>query len=107
MQAAAAEALTIRVIFAAVKTAETPTALITAVVAKAEVLAVARSATRLSPGATIQIRYTTRTEKRPMAGPSPVSVLSDGERCSAFLSKATDGDSYQPAAGGRTFESVR
>ena len=72
---------------------------------KAEVQKVERSATKLAPGATIEIRYSQRHYSQPIAGPSEVPALKEGQVCPAYLSG--DGKTYSPAAGGYSFETVR
>jgi hypothetical protein len=71
----------------------------------AEVQKVERSATKLTPGATIEIRYSQRHYSQPMVGPSEVPALKEGQVCPAYLSG--DGKIYSPAAGGYSFETVR
>lgn len=70
----------------------------------AEVRKVHRSATKLTPGAVIQIRYSQRHYSQPIAGPSEVPALKEGQVCPAYLSG--DGRVYSPAAGGYSFETV-
>jgi hypothetical protein len=70
----------------------------------AEVQTVRRSATKLAPGAVIQIRYSQRHYAQPIAGPSEVPALKEGQVCPAYL--AGDGKVYSPAAGGYSFETV-
>jgi hypothetical protein len=72
---------------------------------KAEVEKVERSATKLSPGALIEIHYTQTHYKEPMVGPSEVPALKEGQVCPAYL--AGDGKIYRPAGGGYSFETVR
>jgi hypothetical protein len=72
---------------------------------KAEVEKVERSATKLSPGAVIEIHYTQTRYSRPIVGPSEVPSLKEGQVCPAYL--ARDGNTYSPAAGGYSFETVR
>jgi hypothetical protein len=72
---------------------------------KAEVEKVERSATKLSAGAVIEIRYTQTHYKQPITGPSEVPALKEGQVCPAYL--AGDGKTYSPAAGGYSFETVR
>jgi hypothetical protein len=72
---------------------------------KAEVQKVERSATKLAPGATIEIRYSQRHYSQPIVGPSEVPALKEGQVCPAYLSG--DGKTYSPAAGGYSFETVR
>ena len=71
---------------------------------EAEVQKVNRSASKLTPGAVIQIRYAQRHYWQPMAGPSEVPALKEGQVCPAYLSG--DGKVYSPAAGGYSFETV-
>jgi hypothetical protein len=72
---------------------------------KAEVQKVERSATKLAPGASIEIRYSQRHYSQPIVGPSEVPALKEGQVCPAYLSG--DGKTYSPAAGGYSFETVR
>jgi hypothetical protein len=72
---------------------------------KADVQKVERSATKLEPGTTIEIRYSQRHYSQPMVGPSEVPALKEGQVCPAYLSG--DGKTYSPAAGGYSFETVR
>jgi hypothetical protein len=72
---------------------------------KAEVRKVERSATKLAPGATIEIRYSQRHYSQPMVGPSEVPALKEWQVCPAYLSG--DGKTYSPAAGGHSFETMR
>jgi hypothetical protein len=72
---------------------------------KAEVQKVERSATKLAPGAAIEIRYSQRHYSQPIVGPSEVPALKEGQVCPAYLS--ADGKTYSPAAGGFSFETVR
>lgn len=71
---------------------------------EAEVQKVERSATKLNPGAVIQIRYSQRHYSQPIAGPSEIPALKEGQVCPAYLSG--DGKIYTPAAGGYSFETV-
>lgn len=72
---------------------------------EAEVQKVERSASKLTKGAVIQIHYTQRHYSQPIAGPSEVPALKEGQVCPAYL--AGDGKVYSPAAGGYSFETVR
>jgi hypothetical protein len=72
---------------------------------KAEVQKVERSATKLAPGTTIEIRYSQRHYSPPMVGPSEVPALREGQVCPAYL--AAEGKTYSPAAGGYSFETMR
>jgi hypothetical protein len=71
---------------------------------EAEVHKVSRSASKLAPGAVIEIRYAQRHYAQPIAGPSEVPALKEGQVCPAYLSG--DGKVYSPAAGGYSFETV-
>lgn len=73
-------------------------------IVEAEVQKVERSATKLTPGAIIEIRYAQRHYSQPIAGPSEVPALKEGQVCPAYL--AADGKIYSPAAGGYSFSSV-
>ena len=72
---------------------------------KADVQTVERSATKLTPRATIEIRYSQRHYSQPIVGPSEVPALKEGQVCPAYLSG--DGKTYSPAAGGYSFETIR
>jgi hypothetical protein len=72
---------------------------------KAEVQKVERSATKLAPGMTIEIRYSQLHLSRPVVGPNEVPSLKEGQVCPAYLSG--DGKMYSPAAGGHSFDTVR
>jgi hypothetical protein len=74
-------------------------------IVKADVQKVERSATKLAPGVTIEIRYAQRHYSQPMVGPSEVPALKEGQVCPAYLSG--DRKTYSPAAGGYSFETVR
>ena len=71
---------------------------------KAEVEKVERSATKLLPGAVIEIHYTQTGHSPPIVGPSEVPALKEGQVCPAYL--AGDGKIYSPAAGGYSFDTV-
>ena len=106
MQAKSPERLTIKV--KSVKTEERDESerKLIAVTAEAEVVEVERTASELKAGQTIRIRYTHTDYKQPIAGPSQVPILREGETYPAFLSKSKEGDTYSPAAGGYSFEVV-
>jgi hypothetical protein len=72
---------------------------------KAEVEKVERSATKLSPGAVIEIFYTQTPHSQPITGPSEIPALKEGQVCPAYLSR--EGLIYSPAAGGYSFQTVR
>src|SRR5687768_1994966 len=71
---------------------------------EAEVQKVHRSASKLTPGTVIEIRYAQRHYDQPIAGPSEIPTLKEGQVCPAYLSG--DGKIYSPAAGGYSFETV-
>ncbi len=106
MQAKSPERLTVKV--KSVKTVERdePERKLVDVTVEAEVTAVERTASELKAGQTIRIRYTHTDYKQPMAGPSQVPILREGETYPAFLGKNKEGDTYAPAAGGYSFEVV-
>jgi hypothetical protein len=70
----------------------------------AEVQKVTRSGSKLTPGTVIEILYSQRHYSQPIAGPSEVPALKEGQVCPAYLSG--DGKVYSPAAGGYSFETV-
>lgn len=104
-QEKAPEALVIKI--KSVKTSERaePRAKVIEFIVEAEVEKVERSATKLAPGAIIKIVYSRSEHFQPIAGPSEIPGLKEGQRCPAYLSR--DGDIYSPAAGGYSFETVR
>ncbi|HEY9282817.1 MAG TPA: hypothetical protein VIP46_05135 [Pyrinomonadaceae bacterium] len=106
MQAKSPERLTIRVKSVRTEERDESERKLVAVTAEAEVVEVARTASELKPGQTIRIRYTHTDYKQPMAGPSQVPILREGETYPAFLRKNKEGDTYAPAAGGYSFEVV-
>jgi hypothetical protein len=71
---------------------------------EADVQKVERSATKLTTGATITIRYSRREYFQPIVGPSEIPTLKQGQTCLAYLS--AEGKTYGPAAGGQSFVSV-
>jgi hypothetical protein len=77
---------------------------------QAKVLKVEQSLTGLKPGAEVVISYTERDlVNRPLsAGPPPtgarpVPILERGSVYPAFLNRASNGKSYEPAAYGESF----
>jgi hypothetical protein len=72
---------------------------------EAEVEKVERSASKLAPGAMIKIVYSRSEHFQPIAGPSEIPALKEGQVCPAYL--AGKGDMFSPAAGGYSFETVR
>ena len=101
----APEALVIKV--KSVKTSERtePRAKVTEFMVEAEVEKVERSATKLAPGAIIKIVYSRSEHFQPIAGPSEIPALKEGQVCPAYLSR--EGATFSPAAGGYSFETVR
>ena len=67
---------------------------------------VARTSRDLKPGAAIKIFYTQRRYTRPLAGPSEVPTLKEGEVRPAYLSWNKETEVYSPAAGGYSFTKV-
>jgi hypothetical protein len=106
MQAKSPERLTIKVKSVKTEERDEPERKLIAVTAEAEVVEVERTASGLKPGQTIRIRYTRTEYKEPIAGPSQVPILREGETCPAFLGKNKDADTYAPAAGGYSFHAV-
>src|SRR3712207_947968 len=106
MQAKSPERLTIKVRTVKTEERDESERKLVAVAAEAEVVGVERTATELKPGQTIRIRYTRTDYKQPIAGPSQVPVLREGQTCPAFLRKDKEGDAYAPAAGGYSFKVV-
>ena len=106
MQAKSPEHLTIKVRTVTTEERDESERKLVAVTAEAEVVEVARTASELKPGQTIRIRYTHADYKQPIAGPSQVPILREGETYPAFLSKSKEGDTYAPAAGGYSFQLV-
>lgn len=66
------------------------------------VQAVVRSASGLKPGQTIRIAYT--HHQIPPPGPSQTPILRAGKTYPAFLERKAGQTSYNPAAGGYSFE---
>lgn len=106
MQAKSPERLTIKVKSVKTQERDEPDRRLIDVTVEAEVTEVARTASRLKPGQSIRIRYTHSDFKQPMAGPSQVPILREGETYPAFLGKDKGGDAYAPAAGGYSFQVV-
>ena len=106
MQAKSPERLTIKVKSVKTEERDEPERKLISVTAEAEVTAVERTASQLKPGRAIRIRYTRSDYKQPIAGPSQVPILREGETYPAFLSKNKEGDAYAPAAGGYSFQVV-
>jgi hypothetical protein len=71
------------------------------IVATAKVTKVGKSASGLTAGTELTIKYSVPSTPIPGA---PPSVVKKGQRCSAFLRKAKDGDHYEPAAASGTFD---
>ncbi len=106
MQAKSPERLTIKVKSVKREERDEPERKLVAVTAEAEVTGVERTASGLKTGQTIRVRYTHTEYKQPVAGPSQVPILREGETYPAFLSKNKEGGAYSPAAGGYSFEVV-
>ena len=67
---------------------------------------VARTARDVKPGAIIHIFYTQRRQSQPIAGPSEVPTLKEGEVRPAYLTYDKETQVYAPAAGGFSFTKV-
>lgn len=105
-QQASPEALVIKV--QSVKTTETkrPGHTVVANTVEAVVENVARTKTNLKSGTKIKIVYTQRRSEQPVAGPSEVPSVKEGEVRPAFLAWSKEADAYSPAAGGYSFDRV-
>ena len=66
----------------------------------------AKTAKGIKPGALIKILYTQRKSNRPIAGPSEVPTLKEGEVRPAYLAWDKEAEVYSPAAGGYSFTKV-
>src|SRR6476620_973392 len=86
----APEALVIKV--KSVKTSERtePRAKVIEFTVEAEVEKVERSATKLAPGAIIKIVYSRSEHFQPIAGPSEIPALKEGQTHPAYLSRQGD-----------------
>ncbi len=106
-QKASPEALVIKV--RTVKTKETrrPDHTLIANTVEAVVENVARTATNLKSGTAITIEYTQRRHDQPIAGPSEVPSLKEGEVRPAYLAWSKEANAYAPAAGGFSFSQVQ
>ena len=67
---------------------------------------VARTARDVKRGSLIRIFYTQRRYNQPVAGPSDVPTLKEGEVRPAFLSWDKETEVFSPAAGGFSFTKV-
>ncbi len=105
-QAAAPEVLVIKVRSVTTKETQRADYKLIANTVEAVVEHVARTARDLKPGAVIQIFYTQRRYNQPMAGPSEVPTLKEGEVRPAYLSWDKETEVYSPAAGGYSFTKV-
>ena len=105
-QQKAPESLVIRV--RSVKTRETdePRRVRVDVEVEARVERVVRSKTGLRVGDAIRISYVHSRHKEPIAGPSEVPILKEGEKYPAYLSRDGREKKYIPAAGGFSFRKV-
>ena len=103
-QEKATEALVIKV--RSVKTHVTKEARVTRteLTIEAEVEKVERSATKLVPGGVIKIYYERNEYAQPIAGPSEIPVLKEGQVYPAYVEHL--GNIYTPAAGGFSFATV-
>jgi hypothetical protein len=105
-QAAAPEVLVIKVRTVTTKETQRPDHKLVSNTVEAVVEHVARTARDLKPGAVIQIFYTQRRYHQPMAGPSEVPSLKEGEVRPAYLAWDKETEVYSPAAGGFSFTKV-
>ena len=105
-QAAAPEVLVIKVRSVATKEIERSDHKLIANTVEAVVEHVGRTSTGLKPGAVIRILYTQRRYAQPIAGPSEVPSLKEGEVRPAYLSWQKESEVYSPAAGGFSFTKV-
>ena len=105
-QAAAPEVLVIKVRSVVTKATDRPDHKLIANTVEAVVEHVARTTTGLKPGAVIKIVYTQRRYEKPLAGPSEVPTLKEGEVRPAYLSWQKETELYSPAAGGFSFTKV-
>jgi hypothetical protein len=101
----APEALVILVRSVKTRESREPTVKRTEAMIEAEVKKIERSATKLVPGAIIKIVYSRIEHSQPIVGPSEIPVLKEGQIYPAYLSH--EGETYAPAAGGYSFETVR
>ena len=106
-QQASPEALVIKV--RAVKTKETRRSDHTVIANTVEAVVenVARTATNLKSGTAITIEYAQRRYEQPIAGPSEVPTLKEGEVRPAYLAWNKEAEAYAPAAGGYSFTKVQ
>lgn len=104
-QEKAPEALVIKVRSVKMREVREPKVTRTEVTVEAEVEKVERTATKLTPGAVIKIYYERNEYAQPIAGPSAIPVLKEGQVCPAYLERL--GLIYAAAAGGFSFETVR
>lgn len=77
----------------------------TSVVVTARVVDVERSASGLTRGKVVTIRYTHMRHDQAIAGASQIPILTRGETRSAFLVKIERG-TYRPCAGGYSFDKL-
>lgn len=101
----APEALVIKVRSVKTREVKQPKVTRTELTIEAEIQKVERSATKLTPGSVIRIYYERNEYAQPIAGPSEVPVLKEGQVYPAYLERV--GFIYAPAAGGYSFETVR
>jgi len=102
MQDDAAEQVTIEAV--TVRKGFAPFRRTRAITVSARVVAVSRSATGITVGDTITIRYEHFNPPRGWVGPRPIPILRTGTRYPAFLSWDATEETYRPAARGASFE---
>jgi hypothetical protein len=105
-QAAAPEVLVIKVRSVTTKETQRLDHKLVANTVEAVVEHVARTARDVKPGTVITIFYTQRRYERPLAGPSEVPSLKEGEVRPAYLAWDKETEVYSPAAGGYSFTKV-
>jgi hypothetical protein len=106
-QQQAAESLIIKVLSVTTVESDEPNRKKIAVTVKAQVQKVERTKSGLKPGDDIGISYVHSRYKEPLAGPSEIPVLEQGDVCPAFLARDGEGKTYKPVAGGYSFKAVK
>lgn len=106
-QAKAPEALVVKIRAVRIGETEEPRRQRVDVTIEARVEQVTRSQTDLKPGAVIRIVYAHYKYKEPIAGPSEVPILEEGQTYPAYLTKEESTKTYAPAAGGYSFRTVK
>jgi hypothetical protein len=74
---------------------------------EAQVEQVIHSQTGLHAGDVIHIHYVHNEYKEPLIGPSEVPILTEGEKCPAYLEMDKKEKGYVPAAGGYSFRELK